>query len=256
MKFIFGANSDIGNSRKLQEDYVMVKEYPKGNIQEGDSDILAVVADGTGTSDDRLQPAVLAVSTIMDSIDYIKNESDLFNKNPLFFLKKAMLEANNILGTLKIANEEFYSGYAASISLLYMTSEGRIYYAHAGNTRIYLLRQGNLIQMTEDHTVAQQKIDNGEEINYYLSSDRLKMTNGIGLVADPLIYCNEGNIKTNDIIIMTSDGIHYAIQPEYITNIILESEDPISAATNLVNASKDVVQYPDNASAIIIAERK
>lgn len=245
MKYLYGANSDIGNSRKLQEDYIFCKEY-------GD-DLLTIVADGSGTQDDRLQPAVLCVNSIISSIDRAK-ESNLFEQNISYFIKNAMLEANNALGILKIANEEIYFGYAASCSLLYLTSDGKMYYAHAGNTRIYLMRGGNLIQLTEDHTVAQEKLDDGKINNeqYYITTDRLSLTNGLGLSAEPVIYVNEGRIKDNDIILMTSDGVHYAIRPEFITSIVLESENPISAAENLVKSSKDIVQYPDNISAIVI----
>ena len=253
MRFLYGANTDIGNSRRFQEDHIMCKEYDTASGK----DLLAIIADGTGTSDDRLQPAILATNAVIESIDGIKNEAEyLFRQDILFFIKKAMLEANNALGVLKMANEEFYSGYACSMTVLYITEKGEIFYGHAGNTRIYLLRQGMLNLLTNDHTKAQQRLDNGENIDYYASSDRLIMTNGIGLVADPEIYTNQGRIKENDILIMTTDGVHYAIQPEYIKSIVLESADPVTAATNLVISSRDVVQYPDNVSAIVIAEQK
>ena len=250
MNYIYGAHSDIGNSRRFQEDFIMCREYG--------SDILAIIADGTGTSDDRLQPAVLAVNSILENITSVKEEDDeLFSKNPLFFLKRAMIEANNLLGVLKMANEEFYYGYAASLSMLYLNSEGQIYYTHIGNTRIYLLRGGELRPLTIDNTVAQEKIDRGEEnIDYYATTDRLKVTEGLGLSVNPDIYINQGRLKENDILVLTTDGVHYAIRPEYITSIILESADPATASNNLVIAAKDVVQYPDNISAIVIAERK
>lgn len=250
MNYIYGAHSDIGNSRRFQEDFIMCKEYG--------SDILAIIADGTGTSDDRLQPAVLVVNSIIENISLLKEEADeLFMSNTLFFLKKAMLEANNILGVLKMANEEMYYGYASSLSMLYLTSEGQIYYAHVGNTRIYLLRGGELIPMTRDHTLAQEKLDKGElNTDYYATTDRLIMTNGLGLSMNPEIIVNKGKIKENDILVLTTDGVHYAIRPEYITNIILESSGPSTASENLVTAAKDVVQYPDNISAIVIAEKK
>ena len=58
MKFNLGANSDIGNTRRLQEDYVNFKEF--------DNDIFAIIADGTGTSDDRIQPAVTIINSMIN----------------------------------------------------------------------------------------------------------------------------------------------------------------------------------------------
>ncbi len=254
MGFLYGAHSDIGLERRLQEDYMMCKEYDNNNYGK---DLLAIIADGTGTADDRLQPAVLATNTIIESIDYVKNEApNLFDTNPLFFLQKAMLEANSVIGALKIANEEFYSGYGASVSVLYL-SDDKIFYAHAGNTRIYILRQGTLHSMTTDHTLAQQKLENNDlSIDYYLSSDRLKVTNGIGIVADPKIDVGKGKMKDNDIFILTTDGVHYAIRPEFFPQIILESPDTESAARSLVLGARDEVKYPDNMTAIVIVQNK
>lgn len=252
MRYLYGAVADIGIARRLQEDYVMCKEYETQN----GSNLLSIIADGSGTTDDRLQPAVLATNTFINSFESIKNEKpELFDSDPLYFIERAMKEANNALGLLKIANEELYNGYATTMSVLYLTDDGSIYYAHAGNTRIYLMRNSQLIKLTEDQTRAQQRLDEGEDIDYYLSSDRLVLTNGLGMSAEPVIYSNKGKIKANDIFIMTSDGVHYAVREEFIPRLVLEGINPENAAQNLVAGAKDT-EYPDNISAIVIAEQK
>ncbi len=253
MRYLYGAVADIGTQRRLQEDYVVCKEYEKN---EQDVDLLAIIADGSGTTDDRLQPANLAANAFLNSFEAIRNEKpEYFENDILYFMEKAMKDANNTIGLLKIANEELYNGYAAAMSVLYLTSDGRMYYTHAGNTRIYLMRNGQLIKLTEDQTRAQQRLDEGDQIEYYLSSDRLVLTNGIGLTSEPTLYSNYGTIKTNDIFIMTTDGIHYAVREEFFPTLVLEGADPANAAQNLVNGAKDT-EYPDNLSAIVIAEQK
>ncbi len=248
MKYNLGANSDIGLMRKHQEDYIMYKEYDDG--------LLAIIADGTGTSDDRIQPAILVTNSILNEISDIKEEkNDLFVEDPLFFIKRAMLNANSLLGVMKMANEEMYHGYAASLSAIYFNDQGNIYYSHAGNTRIYLLRNGMLNLLTEDHTVAMQRVNEGELTmdHYYYTEDRLRVTSGIGLSTTPEIYTNAGRIKPNDIIVMTTDGVHYALNPENIVGVILNSENLVDAAQSLILASKNEVHYPDNMAAMLIA---
>ena len=228
MRFNLGANSDIGNTRRLQEDYVNYKEF--GN------DIFAIIADGTGTSDDRIQPAVTIINSMINEISDIKNENDaLFNSDPLFFIRRAMLNANSIIGVMKMSN-------------------GEIYYAHSGNTRIYLLRDTKLNILTEDHTVAMQRVNEGELSmdHYYITDDRLKVTSGIGLSTEPVIYVNQGRIKVNDILVLTTDGIHYALTPENMVDVILNSQDVVDASEKLVYASKNFVNYPDNMTAMLI----
>ena len=247
MRFNLGANSDIGNTRKLQEDYVNYKEF--GN------DIFAIIADGTGTSDDRIQPAVTIINSMINEISDIKNENDaLFNSDPLFFIRRAMLNANSIIGVMKMSNEELYYGYAASVSAIYLKESGEIYYAHSGNTRIYLLRDTKLNILTEDHTVAMQRVNEGELSmdHYYITDDRLKVTSGIGLSTEPVIYVNQGRIKVNDILVLTTDGIHYALTPENMVDVILNSQDVVDASEKLVYASKNFVNYPDNMTAMLI----
>lgn len=250
MVYSLGANSDIGYQRKLQEDYIAFKEY--GN------DILAVIADGTGTSDNRLQPAVVVVNSIIKEItEVITEQKELFYKNKLFFLKRALLNANNLLGIMKIANEEMYYGYCASVSVCYLDKDGGLYYCHSGNTRIYIMRGGKLNLLTEDHTVAMQRVYDGEITmqQYYITDDRLRLTSGIGLQTEPTIYEKKGRIKPNDIIVLTTDGVHYALTDDNITNIILQSENVVDAAEKLVFTAKELVKYPDNMSAFVIGSR-
>ena len=249
MRYNLGAHSDIGNGRRLQEDYMMFREYGK--------DILAVIADGTGTTDNRIQPAVMAVTSIINEISEVKEQNDsLFQQDPQFFLERAMMNANNVIGTLKLADEETYNGYAASVSAVYLTESGMIYCSHAGNTRVYILRNSGLLQLTEDHTVAAEQVNNGElDIgHYYFSPNRLRMTNGIGLMAKPKLYQQTGRVKENDLILLTTDGVHYAFMGEdnAIVQIILNSTDIVDASEKLVMAAKEVERFSDNMAAMLI----
>ena len=251
-KYNLGAASDIGYERESQEDFVQFKELDENNM-------LAVIADGTGSIKNYLQPGVMVgMSIINDISDIYKENKDLFISNPLFFVKRAVINANNFLGAFKLGNEELLSGYASSITVALFTEDNRIHLAHSGNTRLYILRNSRIIPMTKDHTEAQVKFDEGEidEETYYVHPGRLKLTSGIGLMTNPEIDCMSGKLKEDDIIIMTTDGIHYAIRPEHIMNIVFESQDVVPACNNLINAAKNIIKYPDNMSAIVVGFNK
>lgn len=247
-KYILGASSDIGFERESQEDFIQFKELDNNNI-------LAIIADGTGSVKEHLQPATMATMSVISEINDIYTENaELLLGNPLFFLKRAIINANNQLGALKLGNEEIYSGYAASITCALLDANNKIHIAHAGNTRFYIMRDAKLIQITSDHTKAQKLFDEGEiDANtFHVHPDRLKMTSGVGMISDPEIMTITCSKKENDLIVMTSDGIHYAIRPDAMTKIILDSGDCVLAAKNLIEAARDVLKYPDNMSAIII----
>ena len=246
-KYIFGAISDIGIERENQEDFVQVKEF-ESNI------VLSVIADGTGSRREYPQPAAIVVMEIISFIEEIyESNKTMLMSDPEYFLLLSIKEANKILGAFKMANEELFSGYATSVTCCFLINE-QMYVAHCGNTRLYLLRNGLIKQLTRDHTKAAELLNEGKiDVNtYHVHPDRLKMTSGVGVVISPEIQTFTGKTKDNDLIILTSDGIHYAIQSNAISEIILQSNNCVEASSNLVNASKNIVKYPDNMSVIII----
>lgn len=140
-KYICGAVVDIGVERESQEDYVQYREF-------GDN-LFCVVADGAGSQKGFPQPAVIAVSDILETLTEIYEENEeLFLQNPEFFIKRAMLSANRVLGGFKMGNEERYYGYAASVTCCLFCQDGFFYMGHTGNTRLYILRNSALTQIT------------------------------------------------------------------------------------------------------------
>ena len=251
-RFKLDASVDIGYERESQEDFVEYKELDENNL-------LCVIADGTGSRKNYPQPAVIAVMDIIESIQNIfLNKKEVFLQDPLYFLKDSMLRANTVLGAFKLGNEEIYSGYAASVTCCFLAENDQFYIAHAGNTRVYLLRGGEIRQLTRDQTKAQELVDDGkiDMETYHVHPDRLKMTSGIGVILDPAIQIFSGKMKENDLLFLSTDGIHYAIQPEAMKQIILESQSADIATANLVDAAKNIIKYPDNMSAVIITKRK
>lgn len=248
-KYSLGASSDIGCERESQEDFVQFKELDENNL-------LAVIADGTGSKKGHLQPAVMVTMSIIQEISEIfKENNELFKSHTQYILKRALINANNSLGAFKIGNEEVFNGYAASVTVALFTENDRMYIASAGNTRLYVMRDSNIIQMTKDHTEAQEKLDAGEIDleTYHVHPSRLKLTSGLGLTTNPEIYLCSGKLKSNDLIAMTTDGIHYAIRQEHIMNLIFEAQDVVPACNNLIYAAKEVIKYADNMSAIVIS---
>lgn len=250
-KYICGATVDIGVERESQEDYVQYREFGEH--------LFCIVADGAGSQKGYSQPAVIVVSDIIETLTEIFEENEeLFLQNPEFFLKRTMLCANRVLGGFKMGNEERFYGYAASVTCSLFCKDGRFFVAHTGNTRLYILRNSMLTQMTKDQTKAAELLNEGK-INletYHVHPDRLVITDGLGVLLKPHIQTFHGKLKENDIVLMSTDGLHYAIQPEAMSNIILESTNCMEAARNLIDAAKNVVKYPDNMSAMVIYKEK
>lgn len=251
--FSYGATSNVGYGRETNEDYFDLYVFD-------DDCLLMVIADGMGSKPSSLQPAGIAVAEIMRVMHCaFKEDKDAVLSNPTMFFKLAMSAANRVLCAFKLANEENYSGFGASITccLIYGRQKKHICFAHTGNTRLYLIRfineQSVIKQLTKDHTKGIRMLEDGiiTAEQYPVHPDRLALTSAIGMVAEPEIQYFEGPVKENDIILMTTKGIHFAVRPEPMMDIALRSGNCEDAVKSLVEAAKST-KYVDNMTAMMV----
>ena len=259
MSYAFGGHSDVGYKRELNEDHIAVSALD-------DDTVLAIIADGAGSKASTLQPAQIAAGIVADAIQrsYAKNRKAVLSV-PDIFLLEAMHAANRCLGAFKIANEELYAGFASSMSCVLLTKDtsgdyprSAIAFAHIGNTRLYLIRVTqdgvpSIRQLTKDQTEAQKLVDDHliDSVQYHVHPDRLVITGALGFVTEPQIQTFRGYIRADDYLLLTTDGIHYAIQPTPMMQIVLASTSCEDACRNLTRTS--VAQgYNDNCSSILI----
>lgn len=247
-KILYGGKSDVGYKREINEDFV-------GAVELGNDAVFAIVADGSGSKASSLQPASIVSREMTDAVRriYEKDGPEFLFENAEPILRESMHFAGRILGAFKAGNDELYAGYFASMSCVLLQNNGGIALAHAGNTRIYIVRSGMIRQLTKDHTQAEKLLDDGviSEIDYYSHPANVVMTSGLGVLSDPIIQTYAGKAKSGDIILMTSDGIHYAIRPEPMVDIIMASGNCDDAAQSLIAAGISQ-KRPDNMAAMLL----
>lgn len=255
MSFPFYGVKDIGYGRTTNEDDVLVKELTKNTM-------VAIIADGAGSHNEKFQPASLVINEIINFLTTVIEEKgeDFLKKNITFVLKLAINSANRALGLFKIANEDLFGGFATSLTMCVLSTNNFFAMAHTGNTRLYILRTGfkdNIKQFTTDHTKGSRLVNEGiiTEEMYYTNPDRLKIESGLGFNADPELQVMSGTLKPNDGILLTTDGIHYAIRPKAISEIIARADSLEEGCNTLITASKEL-KYIDNASAILIVNKE
>lgn len=254
--YLYGGASDTGYSRENNEDYMNV-------IELDDTTLFALISDGAGSKCSSLQPASIVANYISDAVKRIfKANKNLFFEHTSLFLQEAMQGANQVLGAFKKGNEEMYAGFGAGFTCCLCTDGGKITFAHTGNSRIYLIRINekdkapSMKQLTRDHTKAQRLLDEGHITleHYHTHPDRLVITSSLGISSEPIIQTYNGRLRKNDILLMTTDGIHYAIIPDAIMQLVIAAENCDSAVKSLIEAGK-MQKYPDNMSAVVIWNR-
>ena len=252
-KYMISGRADIGVGCEKQEDFILYKELDPNNL-------FVLVVDGSTSIEGHIKPGIQVATEIQDTVERMYNSLKRpgkvsgFLNNPLFYMKEAFLYANRLLGAFKMGNEELYAGYAASVTGCLFRQDGRFFCVHTGNTRMYIIRDGQIVQVTKDQTKGQQLMDEGKiDIDtYYNTPYSLQITGGLGYVIDPEIQCIKHDFEENDIAMLSTDGIHYAIQDPYIPQIILQSQDLTQACDALVLAAKEEVKYPDNMSVVLV----
>lgn len=255
-KIVYSGIADIGYGRTVNEDYMQVAPLDEYVI-------LAIIADGTASHNNELQPAMIVVNEIKSYITQMYKYPSFFTENTKDILKDAILSANRIIAAFKMGNDEFFSGYAASVTAVVIDSRNNnLSFAHCGNTRLYLVRDKvgkdiapipTIRQLTKDHTKAQLLVDNGTilDTDYYFHPCRLEMTSGVGIVTNPMIQTFSADIQNRDLFLMSTDGIHYAIKQDALCNIICQSNNCDIGVNQLVQMAKELKNI-DNMSAIIL----
>lgn len=122
--------------------------------------------------------------------------------------------------------------------------------AWLGDSRVYLLRANELIQLTEDHTEAERMKRMGINPAGRRASNSLTRYLGLdipGLVARPS-YADEIELKKGDVFLLCSDGVSNMVTDDEFKSILIRSSDP---ARRIIEAALKA-GGTDNATAVVI----
>ncbi len=196
MKFAIHQANHIGG-RKYNQDRV-------GYAYTSDA-LLLVLADGMGGHLHGEIAAQIAVYTFMRAFSRLEAGRA---KEPEVFLRATMRAGHDAI--IDYAREQSLGGNPGTTCVAALVQDGKVWFAHAGDSRFYLLRQGAVQNVTHDHSVVQQWADWGiispEEMRTH--PDRNKITNCLGGVED-MFYAEVApcvDVLDGDMLLLCSDG--------------------------------------------------
>ena len=130
----------------------------------------------------------------------------------------------------------------------------KVVVAHIGDSRIYLLRDGVLEQITADHTFVQRLVDSGritpEEAAVHPRRSVLMRVLG-DVDVDPEVDTHVLDTQPGDRWLLCSDGLSGYVAEREIAEILLTTHDPEEACDKLIQASL-AEGAPDNVTAVIV----
>jgi serine/threonine protein phosphatase PrpC len=228
LKFEIGQSSLTG-PRERNEDYVGI--VTPENAQLSTKGALIAVADGVSGNAGGGEASEMTVRTV--SADYYATPDTW---QPPAALDKVIAAANRWLISQASANRDL-AGMATTLSLLILRGQ-RYYSAHVGDTRIYLLRDGALKQLTADHVWDRPDM-------------RHVLKRAVGLDAHLAIDFAEGALQVGDVFALMSDGAWESLGEKAIHEGLSKFDSVQMVADHLTKTALDK-ESTDNSTAIII----
>ncbi|WP_306606053.1 Stp1/IreP family PP2C-type Ser/Thr phosphatase [Azonexus sp.] len=149
-----------------------------------------------------------------------------------------------------------YAGMGTTLVFAWFI-DNRMYLAHVGDSRVYRWRDGDLEQLTKDHSFLQEQIDSGmisvEAARY--SANKNLVTRALGVDASVDVDIAEHATRRGDLLLFCSDGLNDMLEDGEIAGILhLYGTTPALAAEHLVDRANQNGGR-DNVSVILIQVR-
>lgn len=234
------SRTDIGNTRKVNQDYVYSTQEKIGNLTN-----LFIVADGMGGHAAGDYASRTAVETIVKFID------NSFEKNSLTLLTKAVEAANTEVFTEAKFNRRL-EGMGTTV--VAATFVGRYLQAiNVGDSRLYIIRGKSIRQVSTDHSLVEEMIKSGGIAREAARNhpDKNIITRAVGVKNIVLADTYTEELKDGDYVLMCSDGLTNMVADETIGEIVAQSDDVSNAVKNLIDKANENGGR-DNISAVLI----
>lgn len=216
-----------------------------------------VIADGMGGA------GVGDVAAAM-ALDVVKRHAPLLREQNLAIARKRSTENRLALGRLmdglfnaanrEIADKALHQSRPAMASTLLLASVVRnfAYIAHVGDSRAYLLRNGSMSRLTEDHSVAELRFRRGKmsQEEYDQSPERQVLYQVLGAGVDVDVDLAEVRLDGGDVLLLCSDGLVRALDEGKITGTV-HPDDLTDSLRRLLSAAIEA-GAPDNVSAVLL----
>jgi PPM family protein phosphatase len=242
------SKSDLGLKREVNEDSFLA-----------DSNLgLYMVADGMGGHAGGDTASRMAVEIIRDNVRRSRKAGDLFssdaaiNESPpvLRMLDQAIKEASASIFEASASNPDL-EGMGTTVTLA-LTHGKRAYVAHVGDSRLYRLRSGDMIQVTEDHSLVNEQIKAG-----FITAEEAAHSRFRNIITRSVGFESHVNADTfsivmlpGDVFLICSDGLNGMIEDEEIVKYMRRG-NLSSLPSRLVTAANQA-GGEDNISVIVL----
>lgn len=233
----YSSKTSIGLVRKHNEDSYCINE---------DINLFAV-ADGMGGHKAGEVASSIAVKTLEE---ILLQQTDRLAIDASAALEQAILTANkNIYETAKENDQQ--KGMGTTITAALVTGK-YLYLAHVGDSRAFLIHKRSIKQVTQDHSLVNELIRNGDITEEQASHHPQKnvLTRALGTSPKVVIDFYQEKVAKGDTLILCSDGLSNLVDRDEIMEIVWAAGDIDTSAELLVDKAIDRGGF-DNITVVI-----
>lgn len=233
MNFSWASRSDTGRVRDHNEDSVL----PDAGTSDTAAHLIAVVADGMGGH----AGGEVASRTAIETIAAVGGDPVI------------RIQAANVAVMDAARQRPRLAGMGTTVTMGVLAENGAARFGHVGDSRAYLLREGTLTQITDDHSFVGEMMAAGRltaeqaELHPY----RSVLTRAVGLESDVEVDAIDLDLEAGDRLLLCSDGLTSMVDDDAIQEILELAADPDEAADALVGAA-NAAGGADNITVVVI----
>jgi protein phosphatase len=218
-----GSATDVGRIRQVNQDLSL--ETPN----------LFAVADGMGGHAGGEVAARVAIESLQTAFDRQPSTEGL---------EQAVIAANEAVFEQGQAERDLHGmGTTLTAAALVAGSDGRdlVALANVGDSRAYLFSDGRLSQITQDHSLAEERVRRGllSEEEAAIDPRRHILTRALGVSPEVDVDLWELHLRTGDRVLLCSDGLCNEVEDTEMAAVLEAVADPGEAAQQLVDTANE-----------------
>jgi PPM family protein phosphatase len=232
--------TDIGNVRRANEDSFVVQNYQCGNTG---NCLLIAVADGVGGA----KAGDIASRTAIDTIRETLFRTQQSGKDDLH---ASIEDAGRIIFEMSM-DEKDYSGMATTCTAM-VFKEDKLILGHIGDSRAYRIRDNQISQLTEDHTLVNDLYKSGvisaSDIEHH--PQRNVLTKALGVKEGAAIDILEDTVSEKDVYVVCTDGLYKYVHDGEMKELV--SSLPLEDTTDYFVSLAKQRGGDDNISVVVV----
>jgi PPM family protein phosphatase len=221
-------------------------------VSAADQAALLVVIDGMGGHSDGSRAADTALKSLLESF----RQTSLPMFDPLGFLHMALSRAHDEVA--KLGNGQTIDTRPRATTAICLIQEGAAFWAHIGDSRVYHMRHGKILQRTRDHSHVELLLREGKITEEELPTHPMRNFVECCLGGDPAIpemtVSGRHALQPGDVLLLCTDGIWANLRDSDIAGFFREDNQELRAWLEALGrrAVQASAPFSDNSTAAVL----